>query len=75
MKSECERLTDENILLRNDNERMKRILNNNSSNSSNPPSGYNTGEKTERTRSANTYNGRTRSKNKKGAQKRTSLRD
>ena len=69
LKAECERLDNENRLLRNDNERMKRILNNDSSNSSNPPSGYNTGEKTKRTRSANTYNGRTRSKNKKGAQK------
>ena len=34
----CEKLQKENKILRKDNERMKRILSNNSSNSSKPPS-------------------------------------
>ena len=36
LAEKCRKLEDENTLLRNDNERMKRTLNNDSSNSSNP---------------------------------------
>ncbi len=52
LKESCEKLAKENTLLRNDKERMKRILNNDSSNSSTPPS------KDEKTKPANTYNSR-----------------
>ena len=52
LTEKCEELERENTLLRNDNERMKRTLNNDSSNSSNPPS------KDEGTKPANTYNSR-----------------
>lgn len=58
----CAELSNENELLRNDNERMKRILNNDSSNTSIPPSKGGSG------RSANTYNSRKPSGKKKGAQ-------
>lgn len=58
----CAELSSENELLRNDNERMKRILNNDSSNTSIPPSKGGGG------RPANTYNGRKPSGKKKGAQ-------
>ncbi len=51
LKDHCEKLTKENGLLRKDNERIKRILNNDSSNLSTPPS------KDEKTKPANTYNG------------------
>lgn len=57
------KLEKENTLLRNDNERMKRILNNDSSNSSTPPS------KDESTKPANTYNGRKTTSKKPGARK------
>lgn len=59
----CGELEKENTLLHNDNERMKRILNNDSSNSSQPPS------KDENTKPANTYNGRKETSKKQGAQK------
>ena len=59
----CESLECENTLLRNDNERMKRILNNDSSNSSTPPS------RDEDTKPANMYNGRKPTSRKPGAQK------
>ena len=59
----CGKLENENTLLRNDNERMKRILNNDSSNSSTPPS------RDEETKPANTYNGRKPTFRKPGAQK------
>ena len=49
------RLVEENTLLKADNERLKRILNNNSSNSSQPPS-----RDQKPTKPANTYNGRTK---------------
>ena len=48
LTEKCGKLEKENTLLRNDNERMKRILNNDSSNSSTPPS------KDEGTKPANT---------------------
>ncbi|MBQ8190041.1 MAG: transposase [Lachnospiraceae bacterium] len=50
-------------VLTNDNERLKRIINNDSSNSSLPPSTDQRGKK------ANTYNGREKSEKKAGAQK------
>ncbi len=62
LKDHCEKLTKENALLRNDNERMKRILNNDSANSSTPPS------KDEKTKPANTYNGRKPICRKQGGQ-------
>ena len=62
LTEKCEALTKENTLLRNDNERMKRILNNDSSNSSTPPS------KDENTKPANKYNGRKPTSRKPGAQ-------
>lgn len=37
LTEKCAKLENENTLLRNDNERMKRMLNNDSSNSSIPP--------------------------------------
>lgn len=54
----------ENQLLRKDNERLKSILNNDSSNTSNPPS---TDQKTGKP--ANTYNGREKTGRKAGGQK------
>lgn len=63
LTEKCAKLENENTLLRNDNERMKRILNNDSSNSSIPPS------KNEDTKPANTYNGRKTTSRKPGAQK------
>ncbi|MGB8455406.1 MAG: DUF6444 domain-containing protein [Anaerocolumna sp.] len=62
LNEKCNALTKENGLLRNDNERMKRILNNDSSNSSTPPSQDNPGKP------ANSYNGRKSTDKKKGAQ-------
>lgn len=58
----CKTLEEENHLLRNDNERMKRILNNDSSNSSIPPS------KDQPGKAPNTFNGRKPTKKKQGAQ-------
>lgn len=52
----------ENELLKQDNERMKRILNNNSSNSSLPPSSDSPGK------APNTYNAREKSSRRKGGQ-------
>lgn len=63
LTEESRRLRHENSLLRIDNERMKRILNNDSSNSSNPPS------KDENIKPANTYNARKPTSRKPGAQK------
>lgn len=63
LTEKCGKLEKENTLLRNDNERMKRILNNDSSNSSTPPS------KDEGTKPAYTYNGRKTTSKKPGAQK------
>lgn len=67
---ENEQLNKENALLRNDNERMKRILGNNSSNSSLPPSTDKDGKGggNGASRSANTYNGRTKGDRKPGGQ-------
>ena len=59
-------LTCENQLLRDDNERLKSILNNDSSNTSNPPS---TDQKTGKP--ANTYNGREKTGRKAGGRKAT----
>lgn len=53
----------ENELLKNDNERMKRILNNDSSNSSNPPSSDQKGNR------PNQYNSRKKQDKKCGGQK------
>lgn len=57
-------LTCENQLLRDDNERLKSIINNDSSNTSNPPS---TDQKAGKP--ANTYNGREKTGRKAGGQK------
>lgn len=69
LNEECTTLKEKNIaldkenrILRNDNERMKRILGNDSSNSSLPPS------KDQPGKSPNTYNSRKPTKKKKGAQ-------
>lgn len=56
------RIEAENLLLQNDNERMKRTLNNDSSNSSTPPS------KDQPGKAPNTYNSRKPTKKKPGAQ-------
>lgn len=61
----CETLQKENKILRKDNERMKRIFGNDSSNSSNPPSS----DGPDKLKAANTYNSRIKSKNYVGAQK------
>lgn len=63
LTEKCDQLEKENSLLRNDNERMKRQLNNDSSNSSQPPS------KDESTKPANSYNSRKPTTKKPGAQK------
>ena len=65
LKEQVEDLTKENQCLKNDNERMKRILNNDSSNSSLPPSSGGSGIVT---KPANTYNSRKPSSRKQGAQ-------
>lgn len=57
-------LTQENTLLRNDNARLRSIINNDSSNSSLPPSSDQKGGKP-----ANTFNGRTKTQRKTGGQK------
>ena len=75
LKDQVGTLTDENQILRDDNERMKRILNNDSSNSSLPPStdgngkGGHSGHSGNGGKPANTYNGRKPSKKKNGGQK------
>jgi hypothetical protein len=63
MEKENGRLKAEIRVLKDDNERMKRTLNNDSSNSSLPPSSGQKGKK------ANAYNGRTKSGKKCGGQK------
>lgn len=57
-------LIQENQLLRDDNARLKSIINNDSSNSSLPPS-----SDQKRGKPANTYNGRSKTKRKAGGQK------
>lgn len=57
-------LRQENRLLRDDNERMKRIMNNDSSNSSQPPSS----DGGSSSKPANTYNSRKKTGKKKGGQ-------
>lgn len=64
LKEKCAGLEKECELLRNDNERMKSIINNNSSNTSNPPSTDQKGGKP-----VNTYSGRNKSGRKTGGQK------
>ena len=64
LHEKCDKLEKENTLLRDDNERMKRQLNNDSSNSSIPPSK----DQRKSTKAANTYNSRKPSDNKPGAQ-------
>ena len=68
LKETVDGLEKENRTLRDDNERMKRILNNDSSNSSLPPSLDNNGKGKHGGRPANTYNGRKPSKRKAGGQ-------
>lgn len=58
LKEGIKKLEGENQLLHNDNERMKRTLNNDSSNSSIPPS------KDQRGKAPNTFNGRKPTKKK-----------
>lgn len=62
LRDKCDRLQEENRLLHDDNERMKRILGNDSSNSSTPPSAN------PPWKAANAYNGRKRTAKKAGAQ-------
>lgn len=62
LEEENTSLKAENRLLRDDNERMKRILDNDSSKSSNPPS------KDQPGKAPNTFNGRKPTKKKPGAQ-------
>ncbi len=64
LKKENKQLREENQLLRNDNARLRSIINNDSSNSSLPPSTNQKGGKP-----ANTYNSRTKTERKAGAQK------
>ena len=64
LNAKIDDLTQENILLRNDNARLRSIINNDSSNSSLPPSSDQKGG-----RPANTYNSRTETKRKAGGQK------
>lgn len=63
-------LENENNLLREDNERLKRILNNNSTNSSLPPSTDQKSQQNQKAvKKANQYNGREKSSRKQGGQK------
>ncbi len=64
LNRKIEGLTCENRLLKDDNARLRSIINNGSSNSSLPPSTDQKGGKP-----ANTYNGRTKSGRKAGGQK------
>ncbi len=64
LNAKIEGLTQENQLLRDDNARLKSIINNDSSNTSLPPSTDQKGG-----RPANTYNGREKTKRKRGGQK------
>lgn len=64
LNAKIDSLTHENQLLRDDNARLKSILNNDSSNTSLPPSTDQKGGKP-----ANTYNGREKTKRKRGGQK------
>lgn len=64
LNAKIDDLTQENILLRNDNARLRSIINNDSSNSSLPPSSDQKGG-----RPANTYNSRPETKRKAGGQK------
>lgn len=64
LNAKIDSLTHENQLLRDDNARLKSILNNDSSNTSLPPSTDQKGGKP-----ANTYNGREKSRRKCGGQK------
>ena len=61
-KARIDHLTEENTLLKNDNKRLKSQINNDSNNSSNPPS---TDQKGKR---ANKYNGRQKTGKKSGGQ-------
>jgi len=63
LNKRIEGLEKENTLLREDNERMKSILNNDSNNSSKPPSSDPKGKR------ANEYNGRKKSNQPRGGQK------
>ena len=64
LNSKYSRLREENRVLRNDNERMKRILGNDSNNSSKPPSS----DKPGKSKPANSYNSREKTKRSVGAQ-------
>ncbi len=64
LNANIEGLTQENQLLRDDNARLKSIINNDRSNTSLPPSTDQKGG-----RPANTYNGREKPKRKRGGQK------
>lgn len=64
LNAKIDDLTQENQLLKDDNARLKSILNNDSSNSSQPPSTDQKGGKP-----ANTYNGRRKTSRKVGGQK------
>ena len=64
LNAKIDDLTQENNLLRNDNARLRSIINNDSSNSSLPPSTDQKGGKF-----ANTYNSRTKTARKAGGQK------
>ena len=64
LNEKIDNLTQENQFLKDDNARLKSIINNDSSNSSLPPSTDQKGGK-----SANTYNGRTKSGRRAGGQK------
>lgn len=64
LKEKCENLEKENTLLREDNERLKRNANNNSDNSSIPPSK----DQNKTPKAPNTYNGRKPTQKKPGAQ-------
>lgn len=64
LNAKIDRLTQENRLLQDDNARLRSIINNDSSNTSLPPSTDQKGGKP-----ANTYNGRKKSRRKPGGQK------
>lgn len=64
LKEKCESLEKENTLLHEDNERLKRNANNNSDNSSIPPSK----DQNKPPKAPNTYNGRKPTQKKPGAQ-------
>ena len=68
LRKELSEVKSENKTLRNENSKLRSHLNNDSSNSSLPPSTDQKGNKEQKRKKANEYNGRTKSKRSSGGQ-------